>query len=222
MTGNKNPAQKKPRPLGRPHKAEPGDRGLRERIMEEAVKIFSRKGVAASSLKEISQAAGATPAVIYYHFESRENLVVEALDTHFLPLIERVWAVVDEKDDPLELITQMQKRLLANALEVPWFLDLWGREFANAGGSLREYTARRLPPGIVRRMAVKIRKGQKEGRINPDLSPEMVYMSIIGETLIPLKALDSWTHHFEEGVELKTVIKHVSSMLAHGFKGKMK
>ena len=211
--------EKDSKPLGRPPKTKAGQAGLREKIMESAVELFSQKGIAAVSLKEISQAAGATPAVIYYHFQSRENLVTETLDTHFLPLIENVWAAVGESADPLWIIAEMQRRYIVYALEIPWFLSLWSREFVNVGGTLREYAAARLPAGSLAGFVDKIRQGQKEGRLNPDISPEMLYMSIIGETLIPLKGQNSWGRLFKKEIKTETIIKHVNSMLAYGFRG---
>lgn len=203
---------------GRPPKGKPGEADLREKIMDAAVELFSRKGVASATLKEISRAAGATSAVIYYHFGSGQNLVSETLGTRFLPLIAGVWAAVDESDDPLEIIGEMQNRLIRTALEVSWFLPLWSREFAGADGSLREYTARRLPEGVLDRFVKKIRRGQREGKINPDLSPEMVYMSVIGETLIPLRAMSSWALLFKGGVKTERVVRHVRAMLTGGLR----
>ena len=208
------------RPLGRPHKLGPGEIGLRDKIMDAAVNIFSRKGIASASLKEISLAAGATPAVIYYHFESKEKLILETLASRFIPLMENVWTAVDESDDPLWIIAEMQRRLINIALKVPWFLSLWSREFVNIDGSLREYTARNLPACSVKRLVAKIRQGQMDGLINPDLSPEMLYMSIIGATMIPLHSQSSWTRQFRKKIDADSIIKHVGIMLAYGYKGK--
>ena len=46
----------------------------RERIEREAISIFSDKGYEATSMREISEAAGVTKPVIYYYFQSKENL----------------------------------------------------------------------------------------------------------------------------------------------------
>ncbi len=46
----------------------------REELIQAAVKIFSRKGYAATSLKEICAAAGMQPNSLYYHFKSKASL----------------------------------------------------------------------------------------------------------------------------------------------------
>ncbi len=46
----------------------------REELLQTAAKIFSRKGYAATSLKEICAAAGIQPNSLYYHFDSKASL----------------------------------------------------------------------------------------------------------------------------------------------------
>lgn len=51
----------------------------RRRLLEAAVQIFDRKGYAAASVREIADAAGVTKPVLYYHFGSKEGLLVTVL-----------------------------------------------------------------------------------------------------------------------------------------------
>ena len=51
----------------------------RNSILESARKLFAQKGYAASSIREISQAAGVTKPVIYYHFKDKEHLYQELM-----------------------------------------------------------------------------------------------------------------------------------------------
>ena len=46
----------------------------RERIFEEAIRIFGQKGFSGSSMREIAEAAGVTKPAIYYHYGSKEEL----------------------------------------------------------------------------------------------------------------------------------------------------
>lgn len=50
------------------------------RLLDAAIQIFDRKGYAASSVREIAEAAGVTKPVVYYHFGSKEGLLVAILD----------------------------------------------------------------------------------------------------------------------------------------------
>lgn len=50
------------------------DSSARERLFTAAVSLFARKGYAASSVREIVEAAGVTKPVLYYHFGDKEGL----------------------------------------------------------------------------------------------------------------------------------------------------
>ena len=50
------------------------------RIISEAIKLFAGKGYAATSIKDISTAAGVNIAAVNYHFESKENLYKQLLN----------------------------------------------------------------------------------------------------------------------------------------------
>ena len=51
-----------------------GDSDVRERIFSSALRHFSDKGFAATSLREVSQDAQTTKPMIYYYFKSKEGL----------------------------------------------------------------------------------------------------------------------------------------------------
>ena len=50
----------------------------RKQILDASLRLFSEKGFARTSVRDIAQAAGITDAAIYYHFESKRDLL-EAL-----------------------------------------------------------------------------------------------------------------------------------------------
>lgn len=52
----------------------------RERILLEAARLLRRHGYAATTLREIADAAGVKAGSIYYHFESKEEILGEVLD----------------------------------------------------------------------------------------------------------------------------------------------
>jgi len=54
-------------------------KNAREAIINEAMQLFAEKGYAGCSIREICQAAGVTKPVLYYHFQSKENLYQELM-----------------------------------------------------------------------------------------------------------------------------------------------
>lgn len=52
----------------------------RERVLLEAARLFRHHGYAATTLREVADAAGVKAGSIYYHFESKEQILGEVLD----------------------------------------------------------------------------------------------------------------------------------------------
>lgn len=53
---------------------------VRERLLHAAIDWFSTRGYAATSIREIVEAAGVTKPALYYHFESKEGIYRAILD----------------------------------------------------------------------------------------------------------------------------------------------
>lgn len=56
------------------------DARTRSRLLRAAVNVFDRKGYAAASVREIVQLAGVAKPALYYHFGSKERLLVAILE----------------------------------------------------------------------------------------------------------------------------------------------
>jgi len=56
------------------------DPQTRNRLLQSAVHIFDRKGYSAASVREITEMAGVTKPALYYHFGSKEGLLIAILD----------------------------------------------------------------------------------------------------------------------------------------------
>ncbi len=55
------------------------DEHVRTRLLKAAVRVFDRKGYAGASVREIAEQAGVTKPTLYYHFGSKEGLLVAIL-----------------------------------------------------------------------------------------------------------------------------------------------
>lgn len=68
-----------PAPTRRPRKLRHGP-VTREQILDSSLRLFSEKGFARTSVRDIAQAAGITDAAIYYHFASKRDLFDALID----------------------------------------------------------------------------------------------------------------------------------------------
>lgn len=71
------------------------DTATRERILLEAARLFRHHGYAATTLREVADASGIKAGSIYYHFESKEQILGEVLDKGIQVVIDAVCLRVD-------------------------------------------------------------------------------------------------------------------------------
>lgn len=77
---------------------EPMDR--REKILASAAALFARKGVAATTVREIADEVGILSGSLYHHFESKEAIVDEVVSSYLEDLRTRYKAVLAGETDP--------------------------------------------------------------------------------------------------------------------------
>jgi TetR/AcrR family transcriptional regulator len=56
------------------------DASIRQKLLASATELFNRKGYAATTVREIVEAAGVTKPVLYYYFGSKEGIYRELLN----------------------------------------------------------------------------------------------------------------------------------------------
>jgi AcrR family transcriptional regulator len=75
-------------------------RTARENILAAAVELFAKYGYHAAPLREIARLAGIQAASIYYHYDNKEALLVEIMDTHMRQLNGNLERILGEFRDP--------------------------------------------------------------------------------------------------------------------------
>src|SRR2546423_10420 len=90
----------------RPRVTKSGEDRRRD-IMDAAVEVFGRKGISASTVSEITDAAGVAKGTFYLYFDSKDHVVaalrerfVQELTSHAMPFVERIgvtdwWELAD-------------------------------------------------------------------------------------------------------------------------------
>ncbi len=83
---------------------------LREKIIQESLRLFSSKGFSSTSINEILAAAGASKGGLYNHFKTKEELFSAVLSESRKIWREKNLAGLDEMETPVAKI----KKLLEN------------------------------------------------------------------------------------------------------------
>ncbi|MBD8871612.1 TetR/AcrR family transcriptional regulator [Rhodanobacter sp. DHB23] len=206
-----------PRRPGRPSGAVSGQE-RRTHLLDTALKLFARHGIVETPLAAIARAAGVTPAMLHYYFQTRDQLLDVLIEERIQPRRIAIGKAFDIKaGDPVTVITRLAEEFMENATAHPWFPPLWMREVFSDNGVLRQRIQQRY--GSLHQQAVVdcIAHWQAEGRLNPDIEPALVIMTIQGLTIMPLIASKAWQGDpVRARLQPADIARHAVAILAHG------
>jgi AcrR family transcriptional regulator len=202
---------------GRPAKAA-ASKDQRERLLDIALELFARNGVADTTLSAIARKAGMTPAMAHYYFKTREQLFDLLIDERIMPARANIEAIFKEHAaDPLRALTLLAERLVATNARLPWFGGLWIREMISDNDIFKQHMRKRF--GMERQIAMfdAVRRWQNEGKLNPDIEPSLLFVSLLGLTTLPMAAARRWKGDpLVAHVDAQVIARHVVAMLTHG------
>lgn len=207
--------KKSRRAVGRPR----GDKGrLRERLIDAAIAQFTLRGIGATSLSSIAQAAGVTPAMLHYYFGDKQQMTMAMLEERLLPAItplrERIEAAGDDPSDIAEaFVSGVTDVVSAN----PWLPPLWVREVLCEGGRLRDAMFQRAIPQLPQLLAQRFAAAKSRDRLSADLDPRLMVVSLVGLTLFPAAGAPVWRGMFDaKDLDMEALRKHALALLDHG------
>jgi AcrR family transcriptional regulator len=167
-------------------------RETRERILEAAQRLFSERGLDATSVRDITSDAGCNVAAVNYHFGSKENLYVEAFRAMLGPLRDQRMAMIDElmERDPAPTLEEYLGSFAEGFLE-PLVDESLGRRFMLFVS--REISDQKLPTGLFLGEFIRplvTRAVSSLDRVGVPMTPEQSFyciFSLIGQLLHAVK-----------------------------------
>jgi len=89
------------------------DTAVRERLVSAATDLFSRKGYAATTTREIVTAAGVTKPVLYYYFRNKEGIYLELMQKATTEFEEILNASRNDSGSPKRRVLRLCDQVLA-------------------------------------------------------------------------------------------------------------
>ena len=169
-------------------------------------------------MRDIATEASVTPALLHYYFGDKAQLQQAVIEEKILP----VFATLREPlmaagDDIAALIAGFVGGVGRIVAGHPWLPALWVREVLCEGGALRDLLFERVGPQVPQMMAQRFAQAQAQGRINPDLDPRLLMVSLVGLTLFPAAGAPIWRRLFNaEDLDFNTLRLHTLSLLDRG------
>ena len=108
----------------------------RARIIRKASKEFNQHGIAGTGLADVMKSAGLTHGGFYKHFQSKDQLVAEALERSFEKLFGAMEHLADEGIP--EVINEYLSRVHRDDFDNACPLPALGSELWRAGGETRQ------------------------------------------------------------------------------------
>lgn len=152
-----------------------GKSGRRSELLEIAAVLFAERGLRATTVRDIADAAGILSGSLYHHFDSKESMVDEILrgflDELFGRYREIVAAGLDSRTTLESLVTASYEAIDVSHSAVAIYQDEAKHLFSNERFSYlseRNVEFRKLWIGV-------LEAGVKDGSFRPDIDVELVY-----------------------------------------------
>lgn len=191
---------------------------LRAQMLEAALACYVRQGIAATSLRDIAREAGVTPALVHYYFGDKAQLQEAVVTEKVLPLVLKMREPVAQAgDDIATMVAGFVQGICTIVAEHPWWPALWVREVLCEGGALRSMLIDRVGPQLPQMMAKRFAEAQSEGRLNADLDPRLLMVSLVGLTMFPLAGAPIWRAMFgADELDFDDLRRHTLVLLDRG------
>lgn len=151
-------------------------------ILERSATIFARKGVSATTIREIADAVGVHSGALYHYFPSKEAIVTELIRQYIVDLSRRCEAVLARGLDPAERLIALATVALETSADYQGATSIWRRE----GDYMRERVVEADMAATADMMEVAWREAITEGvdagilrtDIDPKVFQELIYDAV--------------------------------------------
>jgi TetR/AcrR family transcriptional regulator, cholesterol catabolism regulator len=155
---------------------EPQDR--RGDILASAAELFARKGVGATTVREIADAVGMLSGSLYHHFESKDAIVAEILTGYLRAIQDHYAAVLASGKGPADSLHDLVVTSLQVASEQPQATTIYQNERPYLRERPRFADVLADAADIQRTWLLVIEKGVAEGSFRADIAPRVFYRLI--------------------------------------------
>lgn len=184
----------------------------RERILDAAAKVLSRKGYSATRLTDIAEMASIQAPAIYYYFPSREDLIEEVMTVGIVRTREHTVAVLNELPDDVSPLERICAAVAAYLRQILKESDYATAAIRNAGQLPERIRHRQLleQSELVDVWRELFRHAEQAGALRADLDPQVARMLVVGA----LNWATTWWNP-KKG-SLDTVIETAQSIVRNG------
>lgn len=163
----------------------------RAKLLEAANRVMAEKGVDATTIADITEAADVSTGSFYNHFQSKLEIAEQIFLRHASSFAKVNVAVFDRETDPAQSIAYIHKIFLTRAVQDP----LWGWFVVHATTDLPQ-----VSNVFAKTAAEHVRAGQSAGRFDiadVDVAVRIILVALIAgmRDLLEGEKPAKWTEH---------------------------
>lgn len=150
----------------------------RERIVAETAKLIAERGYHGTTIDAIAEKFGATKPFVYYHFESKSDLLVEICQRGTVRALQAADRAISAKGTPQERLDQFVRDFTSVALENHAYVAVYFREEINLPKAHAD-RIHKMRKEIDRKLTNLLEEGVKAGEFKVD-DPQICCLVIAG------------------------------------------
>jgi AcrR family transcriptional regulator len=175
----------KPRAPGRPSDTDRQE--ARRTLIETAATLFAGQGYDGTSLKQVADGAGVTPAMVAYYFKDKSGLL-EAVVRRGLGILLEVVETVVADHVPGEFVPELIDGYLGTLSRHPWIPQILIREVVSKDTPLRALFMEEFAQRAATLVPARVESEMREGALRPDLDARYTILSLVGMCVFPFVA----------------------------------
>jgi len=152
--------------------------GARERLLTAALTLFNEKGYAATSVRELVQAAGVTKPVLYYYFGNKEGIFLELMAHSYSTFQSLAAEIGSLEGSARERIARFSSELFEASLENLPLVRLIYAIFYGPPQGTPQFDIEAFFLGMIQVTEALVRDGMAKGELRQD-SVEDVARAIV-------------------------------------------
>jgi len=156
------------------------DQQTRERLLAAGVHVFDRKGYTAASVREITELAGVTKPALYYHFGSKEGLLVTILEQATRSFMEATAQAVLRTGPTIDRVTAFCDDIFALFEQTVPIVRVAHTVLFGPPDAAPPFDPSASERQVRQLLQQMIEDGQAAGDVRRDLSAEDVSLAVMG------------------------------------------
>lgn len=159
----------------------PGRTGeVRERILTEATRVFARRGYGSASVRELCEAAGVTKPTLYYWFDGKEALFLEAVHAQVAKVVGVVRGSLEGKGRIDERLRRFVRAYVGAVLADPDGVRLLLTVLHPSDAGQPEVDQLSVHLGAVSSLVEVLETARLQGELREEIDPAIAAISLLG------------------------------------------